>query len=49
MYTTCSILNVRLQRFTVEGMPLILTLIAVLLLISFFPQIVLFLPNALMG
>ena len=49
MYTTCSILNVRLQRFTVEGMPLILALVAVLMLISFFPQLVLFLPNALMG
>jgi tripartite ATP-independent transporter DctM subunit len=49
MYTTCSILNVRLQRFTVEGLPLIMALIAVLMLISFFPQLVLFLPNALMG
>jgi tripartite ATP-independent transporter DctM subunit len=49
MYTTCSILNVRLQRFTVEGLPLILALIAVLMLISFFPQLVLFLPNTLMG
>jgi hypothetical protein len=29
MYTTCSILNVRLQRFTVEGLPLILALIGV--------------------
>ena len=49
MYMACSALEVRLQHFTVEGMPLILALIAVLMLISFFPQLVLFLPDALMG
>jgi tripartite ATP-independent transporter DctM subunit len=49
MYTTCTILNVRLSRFAVEGLPLILAMVGVLALITYVPALVLFLPNALMG
>lgn len=49
MYTTCTILNVRLSRFAIEGLPLILAMVAVLMLITYVPGLVLFLPNALMG
>ncbi|MCC6197875.1 MAG: TRAP transporter large permease [Burkholderiales bacterium] len=49
MYVSCSILRVPINRFTVEALPLILTMFAVLFLITYFPQIVLFLPNLWMG
>jgi TRAP-type C4-dicarboxylate transport system permease large subunit len=49
MYTTTTILRVPLERFAVEAFPLILSLFAVLFLITYMPQLVLFLPNLLMG
>lgn len=49
MYTTTTILGVPLQRFAVEGLPLILSLIAVLALITYVPGLVLWLPNLMMG
>jgi tripartite ATP-independent transporter DctM subunit len=49
MYTTTTILRVPLERFAVEAFPLILSLFAVLFLITYVPQLVLFLPNLLMG
>ncbi len=49
MYTTCTILNVKLSRFTIEGLPLILAMLAVLALMSYVPAVVLWIPNALMG
>jgi tripartite ATP-independent transporter DctM subunit len=49
MYTTTTILRVPLERFAVEALPLILALFAVLFLITYVPELVLFLPNLLMG
>jgi TRAP-type C4-dicarboxylate transport system permease large subunit len=49
MYTTTTILRVPLERFAVEALPMILALFAVLFLITYVPQLVLFLPNLLMG
>ena len=48
MFTTCAILRVRLERYTREGWPFIVALLAVLALITVFPQLVLWLPNLLM-
>lgn len=49
MFTTCTILRVRLEEFAREGWPFILALFVVLGLITYFPQLVLWLPNRLMG
>jgi tripartite ATP-independent transporter DctM subunit len=49
MYVSCSILRVPLNRFTVEALPLILAMFAVLFVITYFPQAVLFLPDLWMG
>ncbi|MGE0312240.1 MAG: TRAP transporter large permease [Lautropia sp.] len=49
MFTTCSILRVRIETFVAEGWPFLLALFAVLGLISAFPQLVLWLPTRLMG
>ena len=49
MATTMSIANVSMEEFTREGLPLFAALIAVLFLITFVPQLVLFLPNLMYG
>ncbi len=49
MFTACSILDVKLTRFTVEGAPLVLAMVGVLALVTLNPQLVTFVPNALMG
>jgi tripartite ATP-independent transporter DctM subunit len=49
MYTACGILGVKLADFAIEGMPLIAAMIGVLALITLWPPLVLFVPNALMG
>jgi tripartite ATP-independent transporter DctM subunit len=49
MYTTCTIMRVSLEKFTVEALPLLLALFGVLFLITYAPQLVLWLPNLMMG
>ncbi len=49
MYTTSTIMGVRLDDFARESLPLLAAMIGVLLLITFVPQLVLFLPDRLMG
>jgi tripartite ATP-independent transporter DctM subunit len=48
MFTSCSILRVRVEAFVREGWPLMLALFIVLGLITYIPQLVLWLPNTLM-
>jgi tripartite ATP-independent transporter DctM subunit len=49
MYTTCTILGTSLEDFTREALPFFLALLVVLGLITFIPDLVLAVPNALMG
>jgi tripartite ATP-independent transporter DctM subunit len=49
MFVSCSILRVSIQRFTVEALPLLVSMFIVLGLITYFPGLVLWLPNWLMG
>ena len=49
MFTTCSIMRVRIETFVKEGWPLMLAMIAVLGLITYFPSLVTWLPTQLMG
>ena len=49
MYTTSAILRVPLERFTVEALPFLAAMFAVLLLITFIPGLVLWLPNWAFG
>jgi TRAP transporter, DctM subunit len=48
MFVSCSILRVPIQRFTREALPLLASMFVVLGLITFFPELVLWLPNRLM-
>ena len=45
MFTTCSITKTPIQDFVKESLPMILALLVSLLIITFFPAIVMFLPN----
>ena len=47
-FTACSVLKVPSSEYTREAMPLLLTLLGVLALVTFVPQLSLFLPNLLM-
>ena len=45
MFTTCSVTNVPMSAFVKEIWPFILALLASLLIVTYFPTLVLFLPN----
>jgi TRAP-type C4-dicarboxylate transport system permease large subunit len=49
MYVVCSLANVSLRDFTRECLPMMVALILVLAMITFFPPLVVWLPNALLG
>jgi tripartite ATP-independent transporter DctM subunit len=49
MYTTCSIVEVPIHRFSRELIPFLAVLLFVLMLITYWPSMVLFLPNLIMG
>ncbi|WP_136798603.1 MULTISPECIES: TRAP transporter large permease [Desulfosediminicola] len=47
MFTTCSITGVRIGQFIMEIWPFIITLLLVLLVVTYLPAVVMFLPNLL--
>ncbi|MEO8134478.1 MAG: TRAP transporter large permease subunit, partial [Betaproteobacteria bacterium] len=49
MFTTCSILRVKIETFVREGWPFMLAMFVALILITYVPGLVLWLPNLLMG
>jgi len=49
MYTVCSILDCPLEKYTRESIPFVLAILGVDVLLVFFPQLVLFLPNLIFG
>jgi tripartite ATP-independent transporter DctM subunit len=48
MYTVCGLLDTPMDEYTREAIPLIAAVVALIFAMAFMPQIVLFLPNALM-
>ena len=49
MFTTCSVMRVKIETFVKEGWPFIVALGIVLMLITYIPALVLWLPTRLMG
>lgn len=49
MYTVCSVMNCSMEEFFKESLPFLIALTLVVLLIIFFPQVVLFVPNMIFG
>ncbi len=49
MYATCSILKCPIETYTRESIIFLVAIVALLVVLAFFPQIVLFLPNLVFG
>jgi len=49
MFTTCSILRVKIETYTKAGWPLMVAMLIVLMLITYIPGLVTWLPTRLMG
>ncbi len=49
MYTTCSILDCPVETYTKESVPFVVAIVLLLVVLAFFPQLVLFLPNMIYG
>lgn len=49
MYTACGILDCPVETYTKESLPFLIAIIALLVVLALFPQIVLFLPNLIYG
>jgi len=49
MFIACRIARIQIVEFAVEVWPFVIALVGVLLLVTYFPSVVLFLPNLVMG
>jgi len=49
MYTVCGLLNTPMDEYAREALPLILAVVALIFTMAFYPPIVMFLPNLVMG
>jgi TRAP-type transport system large permease protein len=49
MFAVCSLMNVKVEEYTIEALPFIGTIIAVIILLLFLPDVVLFLPRLAFG
>ncbi len=49
IYTVCSLLDCPVEEYVIESLPFILSVIILEILLVFFPQLVLFLPNLVYG
>jgi len=49
MFIACRIAKIQIVEFAIEVWPFVIALVGVLLLVTYFPIIVLFLPNLVMG
>lgn len=49
MYTVCSIMNCSIEDYVKESLPFLLAVVLVAVLIVFFPDLVLFVPNLIFG
>lgn len=48
MYTVCSLLDCPVEEYIVESLPFVATVLVLVVILTLFPGIVLFIPNALM-
>lgn len=49
MYTVCSVMNCSMEEFFKESIPFLIAVTLVVLVMIFFPQVVLFVPNMIFG
>jgi len=49
MFAVCSLMNVRIEEYTVEALPFIATIVGLIAILLFLPGVVLWLPNLAFG
>jgi tripartite ATP-independent transporter DctM subunit len=49
MFAVCSLMDVKIEEYTIEALPFLATVIALIVFLLFFPGIVLWLPNLAFG
>jgi TRAP-type C4-dicarboxylate transport system permease large subunit len=49
MYAVCSLMNVKIEEYTVEALPFIGAVVALIAALVFLPDLVLWLPNLAFG
>ena len=49
MFNVCGILKCSYKDYTIESIPLFIAVLAVVVIMILFPEIVMFLPDAMMG
>ena len=49
LFTVCGILKCSYKDYTIESIPLFIAVLAVVVIMILFPEIVMFLPDAMMG
>ena len=49
MFAVCSLMNVKIEEYTVEAIPFVATVVALIVLLLFTPGLVLWLPNMAFG
>jgi tripartite ATP-independent transporter DctM subunit len=49
MFAVCSLMNVRVEEYTVEAIPFVATIVALIVALLFLPGVVLWLPNLAFG
>ena len=49
MYAVCSLIDVKIEEYTLEAIPFVATIIAIILLLLFLPDLVLWLPRLAFG
>ncbi|HHZ10932.1 MAG TPA: TRAP transporter large permease [Rhizobiales bacterium] len=49
MFAVCSLMNVRIEEYTVEALPFIATIVGLIMVLLFLPSLVLWLPNLAFG
>lgn len=49
MYAVCSLMNVKIEEYTVEAIPFVATVVALIVALLFLPGLVLWLPNLAFG
>jgi TRAP-type C4-dicarboxylate transport system permease large subunit len=49
MFAVCSLMDVKIEEYTIEALPFLATVIVLIAFLLFFPGIVLWLPNLAFG
>jgi TRAP-type C4-dicarboxylate transport system permease large subunit len=49
MFAVCALMDVTIEEYSIESIPFIVAICALIAVLTFFPQVVLWLPNMAFG